>query len=40
MQNVGHNMLYLYVAQQLPITHSYSWTSELFPTINKDTELN
>ena len=39
MQDVGHSMLQLHVAQQLPITLS-SWTSELFPTNDKDADLN
>ena len=39
MQDVGHNMLHLHVAQQLPITLS-SWTSKLSPTNEKDAELN
>ena len=39
MQDVGHNMFHLHVAQQLPITLS-SWTSKLSPTNEKDAELN
>ena len=40
MQDVGHNMLHLHVAQQLPPITLNSWTSDLSPTINKDAELN
>ena len=40
MQNVGHNMLRLHVAQQLPSIILSSWTSDLSPTNNKEAELN
>ena len=40
MQDVGHNMLYLQVGQQLPPTNLSSWTSDLSPTNDKDAELS
>ena len=40
MQNVGHYMLHLHVAQQLPPLTQSSWTSDLSPTSHKDAELN
>ena len=40
MQNVGHNMLHLHVAQQLPSIILSSWTSDLSPTNDKEAELN
>ena len=40
MQNVGHDMLRLHVAQQLPPITLSSWTSDLYPTNDKDAELN
>ena len=40
MQNVGHDMLRLHVAQQLPPITLSSWTSDLYPINDKDAELN
>ena len=41
MQDVGHNMLHLHVAQQLPTTHqSKLMDHRLSPTNEKDAELN
>ena len=40
MQDVGHNMLHLYVAQQLPPITLSLWTSDLSPINDEDAELN
>ena len=40
MQNVGHYMLHLHGAQQLPPLTQSLWTSDLSPTNHKDAELN
>ena len=40
MQDVGHNMLHLHVALQLPPITLSSWTNDLSPTSDKDAELN
>ena len=40
MQDVGHNILHLHAAQQLPPITLSSWISDLFPSNEKDAELN
>ena len=40
MQDVGRNMLHLYVAQQLPPITLSLWTSDLSPINDEDAELN